>query len=511
MADVTLRALLIGEDRSASKALKGVGVQAEKVGKSASIAGAALKGGLAAVSFSSVSRGIRDAVEAAEEAEVSNARLEQVFRSMGDASGEAATQAESYAEKLSLQIGVDDDVIKSTQAKLATFKAVSDETARQQGIFQRATDAAADLAATGFGAMDANAVKLGRALQDPVKGLSALTRAGVTFTAQEKENIKAMVASGDQLGAQKLILAAIEKQVGGVAKATATATGKQSVAFENIQEALGRKLMPAYEELTGAVVNLTASVDDNASAFAPLFDIATGVATAFNDITRAASDTSGALGWLKSAADNISGLSALQSLSNAYTDQSKAARDAAEETRGSTGALRGNATVANRAAGAWDGVVDSVEDSVRALKLARSQLAALEKKAKELDGTNIRFSVSASMNKSADEIVYKMGASGTMKFSARAGGGPVRAGVPYIVGERGWEVMVPETNGRIVNQHQLGRGAAASGGDTIIFNVDARGAMSDLDFGAMADRGLTKLVQARRGRPPQFMQVAVQR
>ena len=42
--------------------------------------------------------------------------------------------------------------------------------------------------------MDANSVQLGKALQDPVKGITALAKSGVTFTVAEKKMIKEMVA-----------------------------------------------------------------------------------------------------------------------------------------------------------------------------------------------------------------------------------------------------------------------------------------------------------------------------
>ena len=91
---------------------------------------------------------------------------------------------------------------------------------------------------------------------------------------------------------------------------------------------------------------------------------------------------------------------------------------------------------------------------------AADRLKDLKKKAKELDGQNIKISVSASMNRKADEIVYKVGSSGTMKFTARRLGGPVLKGQPYIVGEDEPEILVPKQDGYIVNQQQAAQAAA---------------------------------------------------
>jgi hypothetical protein len=60
-----------------------------------------------------------------------------------------------------------------------------------------------------------NAVALGKALNDPIKGISALTRNGITFTESEKERIKVLVESNKVGEAQNMILQAIETQVGG--------------------------------------------------------------------------------------------------------------------------------------------------------------------------------------------------------------------------------------------------------------------------------------------------------
>lgn len=92
---------------------------------------------------------------------------------------------------------------------------------------------------------------LGKALNDPVKGISALSRAGVTFTAQQKEQIKTLTESGNILGAQKVILGEVEAQVGGVAAAQATAGEKAKVFAGNLKEQLGTAVLPTLDKLSG--------------------------------------------------------------------------------------------------------------------------------------------------------------------------------------------------------------------------------------------------------------------
>jgi phage-related protein len=241
-----LKVDIIGDATKALKAMQQTEDSAGKMGGSFSsvgkVVGAAV-GTAAIVGFGKAS------FAAAEESAQANARLEAVMASMGDTTGQAAKAAEDYASSLSKRIAVDDEVILAGQAQLATFGNVSSETARMAGIFDRATAAGADLAAAGFGTIDSNAVQLGKALEDPTKGMAALAKSGVTFTDAQKDQIKAMQDSGDLLGAQKVVLAAVEKQVGGTAEATVTSSQKMALAFGEVQEEVGAKLLPVVSTL----------------------------------------------------------------------------------------------------------------------------------------------------------------------------------------------------------------------------------------------------------------------
>lgn len=206
----------------------------------------------AAAALTAIGAGAMSSVKAAEEAASANAALSQVFKSMGL---ESQTQAAlDYADALSQQIGVDDEVIKGAQTKLATFS----EVAKNAKLMGEATSTAADLAAAGFGTMDSASVMLGKALQDPAKGMTALSKVGVTFTAQQKEQIKAMQEAGDIAGAQAIVMAALKTQVGGVAEESATTSSKLSVAFGEVAESVGGALLPAFQALTPLLASFAA-------------------------------------------------------------------------------------------------------------------------------------------------------------------------------------------------------------------------------------------------------------
>ena len=110
---------------------------------------------------------------------------------------------------------------------LLTFKSIAGET------FERTLELTQDLAAVGFGSMKTAALQLGKALEEPEIGLSALRRVGVSFNEQQKEQIKVMSLTGRQAEAQELILKALEEQVGGAGKGAA---GGLSGAFDTLGE-----------------------------------------------------------------------------------------------------------------------------------------------------------------------------------------------------------------------------------------------------------------------------------
>jgi hypothetical protein len=203
--------------------------------------------------FAAIVKGFKDTTAAAEDANVANERIDAIAKSMdefGDETAKVTKRIKDYADGQEFSLGVDADVIKATQAKLLTFRNLTKTAGELGGSFDRATNAAIDMAAAGFGSAESNATQLGKALNDPIKGITALNRAGIQFTEDQKELIQSLVDSGEVLEAQDLILKEIESQVGGTAAATATASEKMELAFGAVQESIGQVLLPLFEKIT---------------------------------------------------------------------------------------------------------------------------------------------------------------------------------------------------------------------------------------------------------------------
>ena len=208
------------------------------------------------------------AVEAATESAKITAQTENVIRSTGNAAKVTAGQIGDLAASISAKTGVDDEAIQEGQNLLLTFTNIRNEAGKGNDVFNQSTQTLVDMAAAMGTDVKGGAIQLGKALNDPVKGISALSRVGVTFTDQQKEQIKAMVAVGNTAGAQKVILAELNKEFGGSAAAQATAGDKLKVVMGNLQEEIGGKLLPVFEKFaTFAAEFLPQAFDAGSRAF----------------------------------------------------------------------------------------------------------------------------------------------------------------------------------------------------------------------------------------------------
>jgi phage-related protein len=206
----------------------------------------------AAFSVRAISNFAKESVLIAEAAATAQARLKAVAEAtgvFGAETGKVTDRLAEFAKSQEMRIAVDDKVIKGVQAQLLTFKELSKTADETGGTFDRVTIAAFDMAAAGFGSAESNATALGKALENPIKGVTALARNGTTFTDQQREQIKVLQESGDLLGAQALILAEVESQYGGVAEKTADASARFAILSENIKEQVGDPLLDIFNDL----------------------------------------------------------------------------------------------------------------------------------------------------------------------------------------------------------------------------------------------------------------------
>ena len=195
------------------------------------------------------------------------ANLASTLKSTGNAANITADGFFEYANELQAVTGVGADQITQGAALLGTFKNIRNEVGQGNDIFNRTTEAALDLSKKGFGSLESANKMLGKALNDPIKGITALSRAGVGFTEGQKKTIASLVKSGKTLEAQKIILREVESQVGGTARAfgetTAGKIERGKRAFEELQKSLAKALIPAVEVFAGLLTKVSGFLQRN--------------------------------------------------------------------------------------------------------------------------------------------------------------------------------------------------------------------------------------------------------
>lgn len=288
MPDIAqLSVKITGDEKGAKDALNSVDKQVKEAGGSGgngwrSILSNALSfaGGLGIVDvakegFSILKDQIGQFVSAGMDANRMDAILAQGLRSTHDASGQTTASLDALSESLMSQTGITDDAVKGGEQMLLTFTGIGKD------VFPAATQAVADMATRlNSGAipsaqqMSQVALQLGKALNDPATGLTALRREGVTFTTQQQEQIKAMVKAGNTAGAQSIMLKELQKEFGGSAAAAGQANGGMAIfaaTLDDLREKVGQAIIPILDEL---LQNIVAPL---ASAFASVLPRALGV------------------------------------------------------------------------------------------------------------------------------------------------------------------------------------------------------------------------------------------
>ncbi|MBS7565168.1 hypothetical protein KHS38_12205 [Mucilaginibacter sp. Bleaf8] len=175
------------------------------------------------------------------------AQLAQAIQSTGGVAGETKEALNDLAMQIRENTGVDDEFIGKGESILLTFTNIRGH------IYDRAIPAIVDYAAAlnqgnvTMESMQGAATLFGKALNDPIKGITALSKAGVVFSEEQKEQIKDLVESNRLMDAQAIVLDELQKEFGGVAKAVGdTAVGankKYQLSIDDIQDRIGAWLV----------------------------------------------------------------------------------------------------------------------------------------------------------------------------------------------------------------------------------------------------------------------------
>ena len=195
------------------------------------------------------------------DAEAEMAQTVQVLKSTHDASGMTANAIADLATQFSHLTEFTDDQVQVGENLLLTFTNIGKKT------FPLATQAMLDLSQAMGQDTKTSAIQLGKALNDPLTGMSALQRVGVTFTQSQKDLVKQMMATGDIAGAQSVILKELQREFGGSAEAAGkTFPGQLKIlgqSFDDIKQKIGDAVMPILKGFVNFIQQNVVPAADN--------------------------------------------------------------------------------------------------------------------------------------------------------------------------------------------------------------------------------------------------------
>jgi hypothetical protein len=180
------------------------------------------------------------------------ASLNAVVKTTGAYAWTSSAQLKSMADNLSKATGYAKNDITQMQTRILTYTNIIGEN------FERTSKAAIDMAAVMGMDLSSAAETLGKALDSPIEGLSALTRQGFRFKDEMKDQIKLLTEQGKISEAQALILKEVESVYRGVAKEQSSVSSKTE-RLKQVQEELNAEVGRTTSKFTNFVAGLKLS------------------------------------------------------------------------------------------------------------------------------------------------------------------------------------------------------------------------------------------------------------
>lgn len=155
-------------------------------------------------------------------------QLDAVLKSTKNAIGLTKDEAINLSGAMQKVTTYADEVVLGGENLLLTFTNIGKD------IFPQATEVMLDMSTALGQDVKSSAIQLGKALQDPILGVTALRRVGVNFNSAQQEVIKKLVETGHAAEAQAMILKELSTEFGGSARAAAQTFGGQLTQVKNI-------------------------------------------------------------------------------------------------------------------------------------------------------------------------------------------------------------------------------------------------------------------------------------
>lgn len=253
MPEVRAQIIISARDE-ASKSLKGIAAAGGDIKKGlagalTSLTGVSVASIGVAGAITGVALALKYSVEQAAEHERVFAQVAAVIKSTGGAAGLTSDAIDKMSVRLSRLNAIDDETIAGGAATLLTFTHIRKE------AFEPTLQAALDMSTALKIDLKGALIQVGKALESPTLGMTALRRSGVSFSAEQTEVIKKLEQTGHLAEAQKLILQELNKEFGGSGPAAAKTFSGQldllKISLGNLGEAVSTGLLPPLTQGAG--------------------------------------------------------------------------------------------------------------------------------------------------------------------------------------------------------------------------------------------------------------------
>lgn len=260
---------------AAAAAAGGIGAR-QQVGRGAGLLGLASTGPIAAgaIGYAAL-RQFTAGVRHFGEVQQLNAQTAAGIKSTGGAANVTAKHIRDLASQYQRLDGIQDESVQQSENVLLAFTHIRNEAGKGNRVFDLTTQAVANVAARMGTDMPTAAAQLGRAINNPIQGISTLRSLNVQLSNSQVEQIKVMTAQGDRLGAQKIILGQLTRAFGGSAAAAGktlpAALSRLQDSWEDSRNKLVKRLMPAATSFTNwLALTLPGAIDQGLTAMSVL-------------------------------------------------------------------------------------------------------------------------------------------------------------------------------------------------------------------------------------------------
>ena len=283
--DFNVRAIVTAETSKFENGIKNAQSSVKSMNKEIDALGSKLKtvfSGMAGLFAASKLKSLaNESVKAWKYQEKQLKLLSSTLKVTGANAWTSSEEIKTFASSLQQVTNYGDEAIIAMQNILLGFKEIKGDN------FKEATKAILDMSTVMNMDLTSAAQTVGKALDDPIKGLAALGRQGFYFSDSQKEMLKNLVETGEKAKAQKIILDELYTAYGGAAEATVDISKQLANTWGDFKEQMGKGISEItnlfskmVKSMLEDLMNMDASTKDFIKGFAESVVILTAVTAA---------------------------------------------------------------------------------------------------------------------------------------------------------------------------------------------------------------------------------------